>query len=212
MIAESIGGRTVFIIDDDASVLRGLERLVRSAGFAAESYASASAFLNRLPYNGVGCILLDVAMPSMTGPELQERMLATDVSFPIVYLTGHADVPMSIKAFKSGALDILLKPVQDEILLNAIRAALEKHASINALDRQRVEVEKRLSRLSLREREIMEAVISGSMNKQIAHELGITEKTVKAHRARVMEKLETRSVAVLVSLCAAAGIGARIAR
>jgi FixJ family two-component response regulator len=209
MVVESASGETVFIIDDDAGVRGGLERLLRSEGWAAESHSSAQAFLERLPYAGVGCILLDVAMPGMTGPQLQEHMMATGVSLPIVYLTGHADVPMSIRAMKNGALDVLLKPVQDESLLRAVRAALEKHASVQALERERLDITQRLARLSVREREVMEAVISGRLNKQIAGELGITEKTVKAHRARVMEKLQTRSVAGLVRLCAAVGIAPR---
>jgi RNA polymerase sigma factor (sigma-70 family) len=199
----------VFIIDDDAAVRRGLERLLRSAGWSAEAHASADAFLRRLPYDGVGCVLLDVSMPGMTGPELQEHMMATGVSLPIVYLTGHADVPMSVRAMKKGALDILLKPVQEENLIETIRAALDKHASIQTLDRERLDITARLARLSAREREVMEEVIRGRLNKQIAAELGITEKTVKAHRARVMEKLQTRSVAALVRLCAAVGITPR---
>lgn len=206
---EDTGSPTVFIIDDDAGVRSGLERLVRSAGWAAEGHPSARAFLQRLPYDGVGCILLDVSMPGMTGPQLQERMLESDVSLPIVYLTGHADVPMSIRAMKNGALDILLKPVEDDSLLSAIGKALDRHFSIRAVCRERLDITKRLARLSAREREVMEAVISGRLNKQIAGELGITEKTVKAHRARVMEKLQTRSVAGLVRLCAAVGIAPR---
>ena len=203
------GRTTVFLIDDDEDVLRGLGRLLRSAGMNAESFASAQAFLDRLPYGGVGCILLDVQMPGMSGPDLQERMLAMGVSLPIVYLTGHADVPMSVHAMKSGALDILLKPASDDLILQAIDAAVAKHASAKADDEKRLVIVKRMALLSLREREVMLHVISGQLNKQIAGDLGISEKTVKAHRARVMEKLETRSVAGLVRLCAAAGIEAQ---
>jgi FixJ family two-component response regulator len=198
--------RTVFIIDDDEGVRRGLERLIRSAGWQAESHATAGTFLDRLPFGGVGCVLLDVEMPGMTGPELQERMLASGVSLPIIYLTGHADVPMSIRAMKQGALDILLKPVEEESILSAIRTAIDRHEFIEASGRQRLAVEQRLARLSPREHQVMVEVISGRLNKQIAGDFGITEKTVKAHRARVMEKLETRSVASLVRLCALAGI------
>jgi FixJ family two-component response regulator len=208
MVAESVSG-TVFVIDDDEDVRRGLERLVRSAGWRVETHPSARAFLARLPYEGVGCVLLDVEMPGMSGPELQERMLAIGVSLPIVYLTGHADVPMSIHAMKKGALDILLKPAEDEQVLTAIGTAVARHRSIYADNRERLEIAKRLARLSVREREVLERVISGRLNKQIAGDLGITEKTVKAHRARVMEKLETRSVAGLVRMCAAAGIEPR---
>jgi FixJ family two-component response regulator len=205
----TVGRTTVFLIDDDDDVRRGLARLIRSAGMSGESFASAREFLDRLPYHGVGCILLDVQMPGMSGPDLQQRMLALGVSLPIVYLTGHADVPMSVHAMKSGALDILLKPASDDLILQAIDAAVAKHASARADDEKRLEVTRRVALLSLREREVMMHVIGGRLNKQIASDLGIAEKTVKAHRARVMEKLETRSVAGLVRLCTAAGIEAQ---
>ena len=200
------GRTTVFLIDDDDDVRRGLGRLIRSAGMSAESFADAQQFLDRLPYGGIGCILLDVQMPGISGPDLQQRMLAMGVSLPIVYLTGHADVPMSVHAMKSGALDILLKPASDDLILEAIDAAVAKHASARADDEKRVEIARRASLLSAREREVMTYVISGRLNKQIAGDLGITEKTVKAHRARVMEKLEARSVAELVRMCSAVGI------
>ena len=197
---------TIFVIDDDADVRRALGRLMRSAGWAVESFADAQDFLARLPYGDVGCILLDVQMPDMSGPDLQERMLAMGISLPIIYLTGHADVPMSVHAMKSGAMDILLKPAQDEVVLDAIKTAIALHASIKADHDKRIGIEGRMSRLSAREREVMMCVIRGRLNKQIAADLGITEKTVKAHRARVMEKVETRSVAELVRLCTAVGI------
>lgn len=199
-------GNTVFVIDDDAAVRRSLDRLVRSAGWAVEAHGSAETFLERLPYDGVGCVLLDVQMPGMSGPELQQRMLAMGVSLPIVYLTGHADVPMSIHAMKRGALDILLKPTTDDVLISAIAAAFVKHESVRNDELRRTTIAERIARLSAREREVMEHVISGRLNKQIAADLGITEKTVKAHRARIMEKLETRSVAELVRMCAAVSI------
>lgn len=200
---------TVFVIDDEEQVRRGLQRLIRSAGWSVETFPSAEAFAERLPYEGVGCVLLDVQMPGMSGRELQKRMLAIGISLPIVYLTGHADVPMSVAAMKDGALDILLKPAEDDVVLGAIAAAIAKHESINADNSTRVEIEGRLARLSAREREVMESVISGRLNKQIAADLGISEKTVKAHRARVMEKLETRSVAALARMCEIIGIRPR---
>jgi two-component system response regulator FixJ len=200
---------TVFIIDDDEQVRRSLARLVRSAGWSVEAHASAHEFLERLPYDGVGCILLDMQMPGMNGTALQERMLAADVQLPIVYLTGHADVPTSIYAMKNGALDILLKPAADDVVLNAIAAAIMTHASSRADETERRQIAARLARLSAREREVMECVIAGRLNKQIAAELGITEKTVKAHRARVMEKVEARSVAGLVRACTAVGVEPR---
>ena len=206
MSRTGLSSGTVFIVDDDESVQRGLERLMRSAGFTVEGYSSARQFLNRLPYEGIGCTLLDVAMPDMTGPELQEHMLALGVSLPIVYLTGQADVPIVISAMKNGALDILLKPVDEECLLNTVHAAIERHASSIASTQKHLEITQRLARLSRREREVMEMVIHGRLNKQIAGEYGIAEKTVKAQRASMMRKLEIRSVAELVQLCIAAGI------
>jgi FixJ family two-component response regulator len=200
---------TVFVIDDEEQVRRGLQRLIRSAGWTVETFCSAEAFAERMPYEGVGCVLLDVQMPGMSGPELQKRMLTMGVSLPIVYLTGHADVPMSITAMKAGALDILLKPAEDDLVLSAIGAAIAKHETINAENGRRVEITNRLTRLSAREREVMEAVISGRLNKQIAADLGISEKTVKAHRARVMEKFETRSVAAVARMCEIVGIKPR---
>ncbi|HEX2831298.1 MAG TPA: response regulator [Burkholderiales bacterium] len=202
-------GVTVFVIDDDDDARKGLSRLVRSAGWHVEDFGSAQAFLERLPYSGVGCVMLDVQMPGMTGPQLQDRMLESGVSLPIVYLTGHADVPMSVHAMKHGALDVLQKPADDAAIVQAIGAALARHELVAAADRERSDVYERIARLSPREREVMECVISGRLNKQIAGDLGITEKTVKAHRARVMEKLQTRSVAGLVRLCALAGIEPR---
>ena len=197
---------TIFVVDDDEDVRRGLSRLVRSAGWAVEGHSSAQEFLRRLPYDGVGCILLDVQMPDMSGPELQDRMLAMGVLLPIIYLTGHADVPMSVHAMKIGAMDILLKPASDDTVLQAIGAAIAKHMSIRADDSRRADIESRMSRLSAREKEVMVCVISGRLNKQIAADLGITEKTVKAHRAHIMEKIETRSVAELVRMCTTVGI------
>ena len=200
---------TVFIIDDEQQVRGALQRLVRSAGYAAEAFPSAQAFVERLPYAGVGCVLLDVQMPGMSGPELQQRMLALGLSLPIIYLTGHADVPMSVQAMKKGAMDILQKPADDELVLSAIGAAISKHELLQAEDSKRGDLAKRVERLSVREREVLECVISGRLNKQIAGDLGITEKTVKAHRARIMEKLEMRSLAALVRLCESVGIKPR---
>jgi len=206
MKVESATEETVFIIDDDGDVRRALERLMRSAGWTIESHSCPQAFIDRLPYHGAGCVLLDVQMPGMTGPDLQAKLLDWGISLPIVYLTGHADVPMTIQAMKRGAVDILLKPFEDEVVLRTLRAAVARHESLIERARGTGEIASRMMRLSVREREVMEYVISGRLNKQIAGDLGITEKTVKAHRARVMEKLETRSVAGLVRMCSAVGI------
>jgi FixJ family two-component response regulator len=197
---------TVFVIDDDNGVLRSLVRLVRSAGWNVEPYASARAFLDRPAYTGSGCVVLDVSMPEMSGPELHEWMPAHGLFLPVIFLTAHGDLPTGIQAMKRGAVDFLQKPVDDVQLLQVIRNAIERHGSERIRQRQKQEVDNRLSRLSAREREVLEQVISGQLNKQIADNMGISIKTVKVHRARVMEKLEADSLAALVHICETAGI------
>ena len=200
---------SIFIIDDMAEVRRSLERLVRSAGLQVESFPSAQAFLERSPYPGKGCLILDVRMPGLTGPDLHEQMAQRGIDLPIVYLTGHGDVATSVRAMKKGAVDFLLKPADDSVLLATIDRALERHALQKMREEARVRSRARLSVLSAREREVMEYVIAGRLNKQIAFDLNISEKTVKAHRGRVMEKVQVRSVADLVRLCEAAGVEPR---
>ncbi len=192
---------TVFVIDDERSVRHALARLLRSAGHRVETFASAEEFLTREQYEGVGCLVLDLRMPGMTGAELFDRMSEKGLSLPVVFLTGHGDVSTSVRAMKKGAVDFLLKPADDEVLLQAIRQAVERHASEQAREQARQGIQARLDRLSAREREVMEWVIRGRLNKQIAADLGISEKTVKVHRGRVMAKMEVGSVAELVRLC-----------
>ncbi len=194
-------GATVFVVDDDQAVRRSLERLIRSAGLNVETYSSATEFLEKPPSSGAGCVVLDVRMPGMTGPELFDRMAEQGFSLPVVFLTGHGDVPTGVQAMKKGAVDFLLKPVDDEVLLQVIRQAVARHAAEQARDQVRQGIQDRLCRLSPREREVMEHVIRGQLNKQIAFDLGISEKTVKVHRGRVMAKMEAGSVAELVRLC-----------
>ena len=200
---------TVFIIDDSDDVRRSLARLMRSAGLNAETFGCAEAFLQRDPCAGAGCVILDIRMPGMNGPDMHEQLAHSGSDLPVVYLTGHGDVPTSVKAMKDGAVDFLQKPVDDRVLLATISQALARHAALRESARERVQSEARLGRLSVREREVLECVIAGRLNKQIAYDLGISEKTVKAHRGRVMEKIEVRSVAELVRLCEAAGIRPR---
>jgi len=200
---------TVFIVDDDASARKGLLWLVRSAGWQGEGFASAREFLERPVFSGTGCVILDVRMPGMTGPELRDVMSARNVSLPVIFLTGHGDVPMSVDAMKKGAVDFLQKPVNDEALLQAIRRALERHAAAQ-LHRQEVErVRSRVQRLTPREREVLEYVIGGCLNKQIAAALQIAEATVKQHRGIVMHKMEVSSVPELVRHSEIAGIAPR---
>ena len=197
---------TVFVVDDDAAVRRSLIRLLRSAGWDAEAFASAGDLLERAPFAGSGCVLLDVQMPGMNGLELQERMAAAGISLPVVFLTGKGDIPMSVHAMKHGAVDFLVKPVDEAVLFAALGQAIRRQAAEGAARQLRDSILERLARLSEREREVLEQVLQGRLNKQIAFELGIAEKTVKAHRGRVMEKMEAHTVAELVHLCDTVGL------
>jgi FixJ family two-component response regulator len=197
---------TILVVDDDASLRKSLLWLLRSAGWHAEAFASAEEFLARPPFAGTGCLILDVRMPHLTGPQLRDRLAAGDRSLPIIFLTGHGDVPTGVDAMKKGAVDFLLKPVDDQVLLQAVQLAVERHRAAQARARELQAIRERVARLSGREREVMEYVIAGCLNKQIADALGIAEKTIKIHRGRVMQKMEVNSVAELVNLCQAAAI------
>jgi FixJ family two-component response regulator len=197
---------TVFIIDDDASVRRSLSRLMRSEGLATERFPNASAYLEREAYGGVGCILLDINMPEMSGMELQARLADQGQSLPIVFLTGHGDVAVSVMAMKRGALDFLTKPVDEAELLRAVRNALEHHRRVRDETETRETILARIDSLTVREREVMQQLITGALNKVVADRLRIAIKTVKVHRAHVMEKMGVRSVAELLHLCHLAGI------
>lgn len=197
---------TIFVIDDDASIRKSLSRLLRSAGYTAETFSSAEEFLRRTHFDGVGCILLDVKMPGLSGMDLQEELNKADYHMPIVFITGHGDIPMSVEAMKKGAVDFLTKPFDDEELLQALRAAIEKDRNARAEYTEVHGIRRRIELLTPREDEIFRYVVTGMLNKQIALELGIAEKTVKVHRGRVMEKLGVNSVAELVRLAEKAGI------
>lgn len=197
---------TVFVIDDDASVRKSLSRLLKSLGFEVETFASAELFLCRDPYEGVGCIVLDIRMPGLDGIALQNELVKSDYSMPIIFITGHGDIPTSVRAMKQGAIDFLPKPFDDEELLQAVRRAVEK--DIQARTERGVvrEILDEIKRLTPREYEIFQHVIAGMLNKQIAYKLGIAEKTIKIHRGHIMEKLKVTSVAGLVRLAEKAGI------
>jgi FixJ family two-component response regulator len=199
---------TVFVVDDDPSVRKSLARLLRSAGFAVETWASAREFLesNRLP--GPGCLVLDVQMPGLNGLELQEKLEGTDRNLPIVFITGHGDIPTSVKAMKAGAVDFLPKPFQDEDLLRAIRKAIARDTQQRIARAEFEAISARHATLTPREREVMALVVTGRLNKQIAAELGTSEKTIKVHRHRVMEKMQVDSVADLVRAAERLGIPA----
>ena len=203
-----MAAETVYIVDDDVSFARGLARLIGAAGWAAETFTSAAEFLapGRVREGGNGCVVLDVRMPGMRGPELHRAMLERKIDLPVIFLTGHGDIRTGVDAMKLGAIDFLEKPVLGERLVAVIREALARHETVRRIERERREVGARLERLTPREREVMTQVIAGRLNKQIASDLGISLKTVKAHRAKVMEKTEAKSVAALVDLCRQAGI------
>jgi len=197
---------TVFIIDDDPSVRRGIERLVNAAGMVTESYTSAKDFLASDSIEGPGCIVLDVQMPEMTGPELQEELCKTEYCMPIIFLSAHGDVPTTAQAMKMGAVDFLTKPVDRNDLMEAIHISLEKDSVNRNQKTESAIIHEKIKMLTPREYEVMTYVITGMLNKQIAGDLAISEETVKIHRGRVMQKLGIVSVAELVRLCEKIGI------
>jgi FixJ family two-component response regulator len=197
---------TVFVIDDDASVRKGLSRLLRSLGFVVETFASAEQFLERERFQGVGCIILDVRMPGLSGMDLQEKLYKADYGMPVVFISGHGDVPTSVQAMKKGAIHFLPKPFDDEELLLAVKEAIETDRKVKGEREGVQDIHRRIDLLTFREFEILRYVITGMLNKQIAFELGIAEKTVKVHRGRIMEKLCVDSVAELVRLAEKAGV------
>jgi len=196
----------VFVVDDDPSVRRSLTRLLASAGHTVEAFASAKEFLAREPHAGPCCLVLDVRMPGLNGLDLQETLAATGRRMSIVFVTGHVDVPMSVRAMKRGATDLLTKPVDDKDLLAAIHRCLAKDVQDLGEEARIAEVQKRVKLLSPRETEVFALVVTGMLNKQIAAALGISEKTIKVHRARVMDKMRARSVAELVRLADRVGV------
>jgi FixJ family two-component response regulator len=196
----------VFVIDDDASVRKGLSRLLRSVGYTTETFASAEEFLGRDHFNGIGCLLLDVQMPGLSGIDLQKELNRADYPMPIIFITGHGDIPMSVEAMKKGAVDFLTKPFDDKELLQAVEKAIEKDTCTRAEYDETLDIRKRIELLTSRELEVLRYVITGMLNKQIALKLGIAEKTVKVHRGRIMEKLHVDSVADLVRLAEKAAV------
>ena len=200
---------TVFIVDDDVSVRESLELLIQSAGWRPETFASAEAFLARPRLDAPCCLVLDVSLPDLNGLELQQRLAEHRLDMPIIFVTGYGDVPMTVRAMKAGAAEFLTKPVRTDVLLSAITQALE--LSRAALEREAAldEVRTRYASLSRREREVMALVVSGLLNKQVGGELRISEITVKAHRGKVMRKMNASSLADLVKIAATLGLPLR---
>lgn len=197
---------TVSVVDDDPGLRKAVARLCRSAGFQVKAYANAREFLEAGAPASPACVVLDVRMPGLSGLDLQAEMACRNIPTPIVFITGHGDIPMSVRAMKAGAVDFLTKPFQHKDLLEVIRNALKKDVRLTSVHHEREAIERRLESLTARERQVFELVVQGLLNKQIAGELGASEQTIKVHRARVMEKMQVRSVAELVQAAVKVGV------
>ncbi len=197
----------VHIVEDDSSFRTATQRLLRASGYVVETYKSAEQLLRRLPDDaGPSCILLDINIPGLSGPDLQDRLMALGSHLPIVFLTGHADVPTTVKVMKAGADDLLTKPVAKEELIAALERALARSRAWQEQNEQRLSLLKLVDSLTPRERQVFERVARGKLNKEIAYELGATERTIKAHRSRIMEKLQIASAAQLVLIAERLGL------
>jgi len=197
---------TVYIVDDDRAVRDSLRWLIESIGVKVETYESATDFLRAHDPERPGCIVLDVRMPGMSGLELHERLRRSENCVPVIFITGHGDVPMAVRAMKAGAVDFVSKPFNDQALLDRVQQAIERDKQNRSKRAEHQEIFSRWSRLTPREREVMEMVITGHSNKSIAARLGVSSKTVEAHRAKFMEKMEAHSLPDLMRITLSAGL------
>jgi FixJ family two-component response regulator len=201
-----LAGR-IHVVDDDESFRSAIARRLKHAGYEVATYPSAQQLLDcPLDENEPGCILLDVQIPGLSGPELQERLNELGSTLPVVFLTGHVDTPTTVRTMKAGAEDFLTKPVESEQLLGAIERALARHSTARTARNRLDEMRKLMATLTPREKQVFSLIVRGRLNKQIAHELGTTERTVKAHRQQVMEKMKVQSLAELVTMAARIGL------
>ncbi|HEY1364858.1 MAG TPA: response regulator FixJ [Xanthobacteraceae bacterium] len=196
----------VHVIDDDEAVRQSLAFMLATAGIAAQTYESANAFLEAAPRVKAGCVITDVRMPGISGIELLQRLQERRLGIPVIVITGHGDVPLAVEAMKSGAMDFLEKPFDDEVLLASVRAALHRHDRDSARQAERAEIEARLATLSNREREVLDGLVAGLANKQIAYDHGISPRTVEIYRANLMTKMHASGLSDLVRMALVAGI------
>ena len=190
----------VFVVDDDPSVRRSTERLLRSAGLKVQTFSSAREFLSSHRSEGPACLVLDVRMPGLSGMDLQKELAQSGIRIPIIFITAHGDIPMSVRAMKAGAAEFLTKPFRSRSLLDAVRAAIERDCSSHKERTEAQELHARYEQLTPREREVMPLIVSGMLNKQVAGELATTERTIKFHRAHIMQKMKAQSLADLVRM------------
>jgi two-component system response regulator FixJ len=196
----------VHVVDDDEAMRDSMAFLLRAENFQVKTYADAADFLNALPQINTGCIVTDVRMPGMSGIELLQRLRELKVSLPVIVVSGHGDVPLAVEAMKTGALDFIEKPFDDEVFLHAVRMALSTHAVDSQREAQKATINSRLESLSNREREVLEGLVAGHPNKTIAFDLGISPRTVEIYRANVMEKMQAKSLSELVRMALVGGL------